>query len=223
MRYIFLFIILLISCYSFTQRTAAYDDGSRDIYYPDEVLSVSVSPLALVDPYSGSAYKLGVTFRPIPKIRISADGGGYLPNFTQRITGFDNMNGYHFRTAIGVPSYATNSDIGYGVSYEYKRQDFTYNGRTLTNPTEYTGIVNKFAHSYNGFVSIDLCFGWRFYIELRAEIGLRYREITNSHSLLVEDTEGWAESRYSGRIMNQKQFMPNFGASIRLNYSLWLD
>lgn len=220
-RNILVLLILFASInISRSQNTGAYDDGSRDYYSPNEILSISASPLALIDTYNGSAYKLGVSFRPVYWMRLSADAGGYLKQFSNTITLFDGMSGYHFRSSIGIPSGALDNDIGFGLSYYYKRQAFSYEGRTVTDPMDYIGNVTKFAHSYNAYISGDVELSSRFYIELRAEVGVRYREITNSHSHLVRDTDGWVDSWFSGRIINQKRFIPNFNISVRLNYSI---
>ncbi|GAB5418324.1 MAG: hypothetical protein Crog4KO_15720 [Crocinitomicaceae bacterium] len=200
----------------------AYDDGTRAAYYPDEILSIAVSPLALIDSYNGSAYKLGFSLRPSRSLRLTADAGGYVPGLSSSVSDFDNLSGYHFRSSFGLTSASNASGHAFGLSYQYKRQDFTYEGKTVPSPIDYVGAVSKYAHSYNLYYARDLRLGLRFFLEFRAEAGVRYREIFNSHNDLVSDTEGWRDSWFSGRITNQKRLIPNFAITVRLNYSVWL-
>lgn len=220
-----LFVCFLATSLFYTlhaQQTGAYDDGSNS-YFPNEVFSLSVSPLALVDIYNGSAYKAGISFRPVSRMRITADAGGYVPSITEAISDFNEMRGYHFRASIGIPSGHTKHGFGYGLAYQYKKQEFSFQNRTLSIPQDYTAFVNKYAHSYNAYISGDLHFGWRWYLELRLEAGIRYREINNSQNDLIEDTEDWNNSLFNGRIINTKGILPNVSVSVRMNFTPWLD
>ena len=113
--------------------------------------------------------------------------------------------------------------IGFGFAYDHMRQNFNYNSRTKTDGTDYTASVSKFSHLFNGFANVNLHFGWRFYVELRAEIGVGYYEVNNSHNELLNDSEGFESNWSKGRVENRKEFAPNIALNVRVNYSLWVD
>lgn len=223
MRLVLIVILTATTFSSFGQQRGAYDDGTK-VYYPYERFSISASPLALLQFYSGSAYKAGFSFRPDRKFRITADGGGFLRGMTSLLTPFDNMKGYHFRGTIGASEdFFPYTPIGFGVAYDHMRQNFNYNSRTKTDATDYTASVSKFSHLFNGYANLNLHFGWRFYVELRAEFGLGYYEVSNSHNELLNDSEGFESNWSRGRVEDRKEFNANIALNVRFNYSLWVD
>lgn len=219
MRKTLLIFTGLLPLLLFGQNQGAWDDGVREYNTPSERLSVAVSPLALLDVYSGSAYKAGISMRPFLWLRVTADAGGYLPAVTEVFTTFSNMKGYHFRGSIGWVDYF--NQFGLGLSYQYKKQDFNFTATSVSDSLEYTGHVSKFAHCFNVTGNINLPISQRLFVEIRADLGVRYRDIFNTQSDLVDNSYDWQDSWFSERIKNKQAFMPNIAVAVRLNYTLW--
>jgi len=213
-------LLINISCFGQKASCEVYDDGS-DRYYATERLSVSASPLALLDVYNGACYKAGFSFRPMNFLRVSADFGGYWPQLTEKIALWKGMKGFNFRTSAGL-FLGSFTDLHLGLEYQYKTQDFNYND-SIPNMPAFNGQVNKYVHVFNVYGSYDLFLSNRFYIEFRGGLGIRYRDIYNTHSDVLGESVFWWDSMNQGRITTQKSIMPNLNFAIRLNYTFWMD
>ena len=213
-----LFLFMALASFGTYSQRGAYNDGSRKAI-PSEILSISISPLSLLDMYNGSSYKAGLTIRPLRNVRLSADAGGYWKQFSNKLSFWQDLKGYNFRASAGI-YLGQLSPISLGVEYSYKSQEFNYNDSVPDLPG-FTAHVNKFVHVFNVYGSFEQYFTNRFYIELRAGIGLRYRDIYNTHSDALSESINWWDSMTRGRITTMKKSMPNLNFAIRLNYILW--
>jgi hypothetical protein len=217
MKAVLLVFFVIQSIAAQSQQTGAYYmPRSEDL--PRERLSLSISPLALVDTYSGSAYKAGITFCP-SIFRISADAGGYLPNLSQKISFWNDLKGYHFRTSVGLYPGRLNQ-WHFGFEYQYKKQSFNYDD-SIPNMPEFNAEVRKFVHVGNIYMGYNAEITRSLYLEVRGGIGVRYRDIFNTRSDDVSNSVYWYDSMNQGRITNKQSLMPNLSLSVRLNYILW--
>lgn len=215
------FVFILFTTSLNAQYVGAYNDGSRRYETTRENLSLSISPLALLDVYSGSAYKAGISIRPYSSIRITADAGGYLMGMAQRMSLWRNLKGYHFRGTVGLLG-GYMSEWSLGLEYQYKKQSFSYLDSVPDQP-EFTSYVDKFVHVGNVFLACQVEIMPRIYVEIRGALGVRYRDIFNTRSDAVSESVYWRDSMNQGRITNKQSLMPNVSLAVRLNYILWLD
>ncbi|MNV27067.1 hypothetical protein D3C71_1182040 [compost metagenome] len=138
-------------------------------------VSLQIAPLALIDFYNASSYKLGTEIRLSRSIYVSADFGGYFSNFN----GLRNMRGGNvdFRIKYRFP----NSNSTISVNYFYKKQSFEYHDSYEEEPdvpiVVYTRKqVNCINVNYEHKVLDDK---WG-YINLFAGLGVRFREVHSS-------------------------------------------
>lgn len=182
-------------------------------------MSISVSPFALLDVYNGASYKAGLTYRPFSYVRFTADGGGYWPQLTKKLTLWNDMKGYNFRTSLGL-FFGYLSEYSLGLEYQYKTQSFNYNDSVPSLP-EFNAQVDKEVHVFNIYGAYDLWISNRIYLELRCGLGVRYRDIFNTRSDDVSSSVYWRDSMNQGRITTTKSIMPNLNFAVRLNYTFW--
>ena len=219
MRTIALFALLLLTLNVSAQR-GAYDYRTRnyDQYDTTERIAIGISPLALLDTYNGSSYKGGISIKPIKSLRITADLGTYSPQLIRKLSFWDYLKGYNFRTSVGYYFFMM-GDLSLGLDYQYKKQNFNYTD-TVPNQPSFAAHVDKFVHVFNIYGSYDIDLAVNLYLEIRLNLGIRYREITNDQSDQLDDSVIWYDS-YSGRITQGKNFIPNINLAVRLNYVLW--
>lgn len=215
---IFLFLFAHTVCHS-QQACAAYGNGDGEPAYFREVLSISVSPLALLDVYNGSSYKAGISIQPINALWFTADFGRYWSGFSSIMSPWDNVEGYNFRTSAGI-NWGTMSPFGIGLEYEYKKASFTYFD-SLPDLPGFTASVNKFVHVFNIYGSYKVDLSQHFFLDLRVNLGVRYRDISNDHSDELNNSVFWWDSMNTGKLTNKQSLMPNLNFALRLNYVLW--
>lgn len=140
-------------------------------------LALQISPLALVDVYSGSNYKIGTTIRLTESFFFSADFGGYFKNFTM----FRNNKGFvsDFRIRYQFPD----SYSGISINYFYKQQAFDYHDSFKSNPgVPITVHTQKYINCLN--VNYEHWFPFlineRAYFTLIVGAGIRFRNVIST-------------------------------------------
>lgn len=182
-------------------------------------VSLQIAPLALIDFYNGSSYKLGAEIRLSRRFYVSADFGGYFPNFN----GLKNMKGGNvdFRIKYRFP----NSNSSISIQYFYKKQSFEYHDSYEEKPdvpvVVYTRKqVNCINVNYENKV-FDRKWG---YINVFAGLGIRFRDVHSSFEThhdfdkLVEG--GDSQSLYFVLIPGQNTWL-NLNAGVRLGFYLF--
>jgi len=215
-----LFILVIITneplfCQEMNQPNQQYIDTTST-----GKISVNVSPLCLLDLYNGSTYRFGVQFRPMKRLSVGGDGGGYIESISKSLTPFFNISGYHYR--IRLSYFPKNlSNFSFGLEYQYKQQKFSYLDSTETE-SEFKADVSKKVYCYNLFASYDHNFTDRFFIDFQLGLGLRYRDIYNTRSDVVGSTSivfPW-DSMNTGRVTTGQNLLPNITLAVRVGYSL---
>lgn len=213
---LFFFFFISILCFG-QEKCQAYGNGS-DEELSREILSLSISPLAVIDVYNGSSYKAGISIQPFRPLRFTADFGSYFLRLGKNSLWF-NVKGYNFRASAGI-NLGYLSPFSVGLEYQYKKEAFNYND-SLPNEPGFTAKVNKFVHVFNAYLSYKVELTSRIYLELRGNLGLRYRNIHNTHSAELTNSVYWWDSMNTGRLTNKQSFMPNLNFAVRLNYILY--
>lgn len=182
-------------------------------------VSLQIAPLALIDFYNGSTYKIGTEIRLSRNICISADLGGYFPSFN----GLKNMKGGNvdFRIKYRFP----NSNSCISVNYFYKKQSFEYHDSYKEEPdvpiTVYTRKqVNCINVNYENKILDDK---WG-YINVFAGLGVRFRNVRSTfethHDFDRLVKGGDSQSLYFILIPGQNTWL-NFNAGLRLGFYLF--
>lgn len=182
-------------------------------------VSIQVAPLALVDFYNGSTYKLGTEIRLSRNMYVSADFGGYFSNFN----GLKNMKGGNmdFRIRYRFP----NSYSSISVGYFYKKQSFEYHDAYKEEPdvpiTVYTRKqINCININYETRI-LDEEWG---YISAFTGLGVRFRTVHSSfethHDFDRLVKGGDSQSLYFILIPGQNTWL-NFNAGLRLGFYLF--
>ncbi len=182
-------------------------------------VSLQIAPLALIDFYNGSSYKLGTEIRLSRRFYVSVDFGGYFPNFN----GLKNMKGGNvdFRIKYRFP----NSNSSISIQYFYKKQSFEYHDAYEEEPdvpiVVYTRKqVNCINVNYENKI-LDQKWG---YINMFAGLGIRFRDVRSSFEThhdfdkLVEG--GDSQSLYFVLIPGQNTWL-NLNAGVRLGFYLF--
>lgn len=218
MKALLLLLFILAGQFLFSQDTASV--AMRSFPYPSEAVSINVSPLCLADVYNGSAYRFGAQFRPLKRMAIGGEGGGYIEPFTRTFTPFFHIKGYHYRARLAYfpKKYRAWS---FGVEYQFKHQEFSYSDSTETEPA-FEANVSKKVYGYNVFAAYDHRFTRRLFLDIQLGLGLRYREIFNTRSDVVGNTSTtfpW-DSMNTGRVTTGQNYLPNVTLAVRLCYVL---
>lgn len=184
-------------------------------------MALQIAPLSLLDFYGSSSYKAGIEFRLSKNFYISADAGGYLPNFTA----WRNMKGGNldFRIKYRFP----NAYSMISLSYFYKKQSFKYHDAYIEEPdvpiTVYTRKqVNCI--SVNFEQKIPFLKHEKAYFNLFAGLGVRFRDVKSSFQThhdfdrLVEG--GDSQSLYLILIPGQKTWI-NLNFGLRIGFYLF--
>lgn len=142
-------------------------------------VSIQFSPLALLDFYNGSGYRLGTLVRVSKKVSVSADFGGYIRNFSY----LKNNKGFYSYFAVKyalpkIPSWIS-------LSYAYKQQSFEYHDTYIQDPnTPITVPVQKYVTCISLNYEIRACQLFKDgYIDLYGGLGVRFR---NVHSFQIK-------------------------------------
>lgn len=184
-------------------------------------VSIQIAPLALIDFYNGSNYKLGTEIRLSRNIYLSADLGGYFRDFNT----LKNNKGFNadFRIKYQFP----NSNSGISISYFYKKQSFEYHDYYIDKPEE--PIVVYTRKTVN---CINLNFEQKFpflqnkraYVALFAGLGIRFRNVHSSfetkHDFDRLKDGGDSQTLYFVLIPGKDTWL-NVNAGLRLGFYLF--
>lgn len=136
-------------------------------------VSIQISPLALLDFYNGSSYRLGTQVNVSRTLALSADFGGYFRNFSY----LKNNKGFYsyFAVKYALPK----SSSWLSLSYSYKQQAFDYHDSYIQDPTTpITVHVQKYVNSIS--LNYETRVGQLFkdgYIDFFAGLGVRFRNV----------------------------------------------
>ncbi len=184
-------------------------------------VALQISPLALIDFYNGSSYKLGTTIRLTKSFFFSADFGGYFRNFNV----YRNYKGFNsdFRIRYQFPD----SYSGISINYFYKQQSFDYpdhltdpdNTPIIVHTKKYVNCINFNYEHWIPFLSNE-----RAYLTIIVGAGVRFRNVhsslTNKHQFDQLKEGGDSQSLYFVLIPGQNTWL-NFNAGLRLGFYLF--
>lgn len=185
-------------------------------------LAVSVGFLSMLDVYNGSSYRFGLQIRPINQIAFGGEMGGFANVFSKLITPFYKMKGYHYRLQLRFYPMRTNN-LNIGIEFQYRYQRFSYLDSTAVLPT-FEATVAKNTFAYNLFLGYDYQLSKRIFIGTQLSVGVRYRDILNTRSDVVESGESllWPwDSMTTGRVTSGQNFIPNFNLAIRMSFAFF--
>lgn len=199
--------------------TAFFNTVKADSVPIRKRVSIQIAPLALIDFYNGSAYKIGTEIRLSRNIYLSADFGGYFPHFN----GLKNMKGGNmdFRIRYRFP----NSYSSISVSYFYKKQSFEYHDSYKEEPdVPVTVFTRKQINCINANYETRILDDKWGYISVFAGLGIRFRNVHSSfethHDFDRLVKGGDSQSLYFVLIPGQNTWL-NFNAGLRLGFYIF--
>lgn len=211
-KYIFIIVFCLTNNFScFSQNP---DSLYRRIH--SDILSLSISPISLVDGYSGSSLKLGTRYKPIERLAIGLDFGFYLKDFTSVITYFNDMNGINLKAHISFYP-IKNKPISLGLLYKYKYQNFNYND-SIINENQVKVDVSRNSNALNLVAGYDLIFDNRFFIEFQLGIGARLHHSNNSFGSDFQKSAEWRDSQQQFYLLSRNDILFDATFSMRLSF-----
>lgn len=223
MRFYGLLLALFVAVKSFAQTEDLILNNELPRHKRYKTLALSLSPCAMFDGYNGSAYKVGLSFKPFKNWRLSADGGSYLKGLSKTYAFLYDIKGLHLRTSVGYRSSKTGR-FNYGFAYNYRVQSFLQN-KIESGEILYTAEIDKKVHSINSFIGWDIYLGnsnsW--YIEFRLEAGARSLHIRNSQNELIENPGFLVLRRFSRIHTNHSGVVPHAELAVRLNFLPWIN
>ena len=176
----------------------------------------------MLDTYNGSSYRIGLQIRPINFVALSGEIGGFANGFSKLITPFYSIEGYQYRTQLKF--YPKRKDqINCGLEFQYRDQKFSYLDSTAMLPS-FEATVAKKTFAYNLFCGYDLYLTKRIFIGTQLSIGIRYRDIFNTRSDVIESGESYMwpwDSMNTGRATTGQNFIPNFNIAARFSFALF--
>ena len=136
-------------------------------------VAIQLSPLAFLDFNNGSSYRLGTQVLLTKKLAVSADFGGYFPNFSymRKSKGFYS----YFALKYRLP---THSRSWLSLSYSYKQQYFEYHDVYIQEPDVPIVVpVQKYVNCVSVNFEQDAALFRKGYINFYAGLGFRFRNV----------------------------------------------
>jgi hypothetical protein len=176
MRIFFFMLLLLLSEYS-----VAVGNWSMPRFLFN-TFNLRISPLSLVDFYSGACYKFGLECKVYRAYAITVEYGGYVPVFKK----YANIKGSIIN--VGIRRYFWESDDHNGgyfsLNYQYKEQSFVYRDNfksTSTYSKDYS--VQKYVNCVNFNIGACAAYERSFVVDVYAGAGIRLKRVNSSVSL----------------------------------------
>nr|WP_294858435.1 hypothetical protein [uncultured Fluviicola sp.] len=182
-------------------------------------LSLQLSPLALIDFYNGSSYRLGSQLIITKNIAISADCGGYFKNFNylKNNKGFYGLLAFKYRLPNSPQSWIS-------LSYSYKQQSFDYHDSFLQDPeTPIVVHVQKYVNCINLNYETNAILLRKSYINFFAGVGIRFRNVHSfqtKHEFDELKNGGDSQTLYFVLIPGKDTWF-NLNAGLRLGFYLF--
>lgn len=181
-------------------------------------LCVRLTPLSLIDLYSGSSYRGGLEFSLGKHTSLYQEAGGYFKNFN----GLSNIQGYVLKSQFRF--YPDPKESVYiALEYFYKRQSYTF-GDSLTSPfSRYTDFsVDKYITAITIQSGTAFPLNDRIRLEVFGGIGVRFK---NVHNTLTDEEESkcfYMNDSMSLPLMNKekKGIVPNLDFGVKVVFVL---
>ncbi len=208
-------IILILSIFFVTLPVQAKADSIPNKMH----LSLQLSPLALIDFYNGSSYRIGSQLILSKNIAVSADFGGYFKhfNYLKNNKGFYSFAAFKYRLPNSGESWLS-------FSYSYKQQRFDYHDSFVKDPnTPIVVKVQKYVHCFNLNYETNAILFRKSYINFYVGIGIRFRNVQSfqtKHEFDELSDGGDSQTLYFVLIPGQNVWF-NINAGLRLGFYLF--
>ncbi|WP_430402552.1 hypothetical protein [Fluviicola sp.] len=197
-----------------------FSSSSKADSIPNKMhLSLQLSPLALIDFYNGSSYRIGSQLVITENIAISADFGGYFKNFNylKNNKGFYSFVAFKYRLPNSPQSWIS-------LSYSYKQQSFNYHDSFEQDPnTPVVVHVQKYVNCLNLNYETNAILFRKSYINFFAGVGIRFRNVQSlqtKHEFDELKDGGDSQTLYFVLIPGKNTWL-NLNAGIRLGFYLF--
>ena len=219
---IFIFCLSLISIVSRGQ-----DTGGGNYNYGINKLCVTVSPLALMDLWTGPSYRGGAEFKVYKNFSIAFEGGKYFPNALEL---FINNQGFTINTELKYYIERKNTNTGAYVSLEYFYKEQNYNfydsfyGKHLSplidGPTYFkTFNVSKYVTALTAKIGGMAVSKYNFVFDGYIGLGIRFKNAISSldkDDKPKDDSESLSVINWFGKLI-----LPNFELGVKIGYKIW--
>lgn len=214
MKNLLTFIFLTVSVSSFGQEKQNKDDSSNKV-------CIKIAPLALIDIYSGSSYRIGTEFKLYKNFSLALEGGGYLKNYN----GMKDIKGYTFKTELKKYLKSKYENVGNYISLEYfyKRQSYNFSDSILIAPYYYKAYnVNKYITCLTIKYGVMAVSKSNFILDVFVGVGIRFKNV--GCTLTEEEMKHRKDynDSQSQPFMNgcDKVIYPNFDAGVKVGYRI---
>ena len=212
-----LLLFLMLQTYVFSQ--------DRQPQQIDEILLITLSPLALADIYDGASYRIGSEIKAGSKLAFALEAGGYL-NYLKSTKinpkGFivkPEIKYYHGNNAKGDRKF---------VSFEYgfKDQEYGFRHKLLVEerPVEKKYQMFRKTHTFTFKYGVSRKLGHRFYLQWFGGIGLRLlhsgRELSESERDYIDAAVDDCSMQENLIKVEGRKVYPNFQLGLRLGLGL---
>ncbi|MDR0803076.1 MAG: hypothetical protein LBE77_11080 [Fluviicola sp.] len=183
-------------------------------------LAIQIAPLALIDFYNGSCYKIGTAVRLTHSLLFSADFGSYFKHFS----GIKNNRGFlaDFRFKYRFPGKYS----GISLSYFYKQQAFDYADFLKPSGTPIVVHTQKYINCFSVNFEQDIPFlkHERAYLTFFGGFGVRFRNAISSliskHQFDLLQEGGDSQSLYFVLIPGKNIWL-NLNLGVRVGFYLF--
>jgi hypothetical protein len=210
--------LLLWAFFASQKVTFAQSEQARSYIPPQEIFSVTFAPVALIDVYAGSSYRIGIRIRPTQDFLLSADYGTYFEKFSERFTFWEELEGQNFRCQPMVYPFE-DKRYSLGIEYHYKEQHFCYHDSIPDEP-RFKAQVDKRIQSLHLIGAFDHFVSSRFFFNFQLGLGIRHQDTVNSHHYSLTDSVEWWDSMSAITIESANRYVPSFSGAFRLGFVL---
>jgi Protein of unknown function (DUF3575) len=215
MKNYFLLSFLFIYFISFSQKPNDIDNN----------FSLKINPLALIDAYGSSSYRLGFESKLYHNITFSAEYGRYFGIKGLEIR--ENSKGYIFKPEIKWYLNKNNLATGNFVSLEYFYKDIAFDWKdtipTVNNPEEVKDYrISKNIYGFTvkaGVLKVypsHFIFEWYFGLGVRVSNGYNSLTMDERNSIVAND-----ENEIDRAQKDTNYVLPNFSLGFKLGYSFY--
>lgn len=201
--------ILIVLCFCKAALTSAQNN----------TFNVRVAPLALLDVYSGSCFRVGLELRVVGKNSLTIEGGGYL----RKWNGMTNMKGHILE--IGVRHYFSEVQNSIGryiaVCGSYKEQSFVYQDSIMTSSPYFTEYkTQKYVTCVNVNIGQSFIRKQRILFDVYAGLGIRIKNVSSTlSSSEFELAQRYGDSQSLYFMVTPGKFVwPNVNLGLRIGY-----